>query len=208
MPVRRTIRVVVREDQLAILPDDAGRTDGSAPAGKVVPMKGDTVESLDEFVKQVREHIDGWGMAGDGLYWRPVLVLNVGPTRNAGRATWPGCSRTAASNSRRRNGTQARRKARPMKRVEIEADQMPGQDSFLDVITNIVGILILLVLVVGLRTSRSVHEASNDDAVARVGQRRRAAERSTPPHEIPKRQSANWCSESGSARHETAFREE
>ena len=45
-----------------------------------------------------------------------------------------------------------------MKRVEMEADQMPGQDSFLDVITNIVGILILLVLVVGLRTSRAVHE--------------------------------------------------
>ena len=44
-----------------------------------------------------------------------------------------------------------------MKRAEIEADQMPGQDSFLDVITNIVGILILLVLVVGLRTSHSVH---------------------------------------------------
>ena len=46
-----------------------------------------------------------------------------------------------------------------MKRVEIEADQMPGQDSFLDVITNIVGILILLVLVVGLRTSKSVRNA-------------------------------------------------
>jgi hypothetical protein len=46
-----------------------------------------------------------------------------------------------------------------MKRVEMEADQMPGQDSFLDVITNIVGILILLVLVVGLRTSRAVHSA-------------------------------------------------
>lgn len=46
-----------------------------------------------------------------------------------------------------------------MKRVEVEADQMPGQDSFLDVITNIVGILILLVLVVGLRTSHSVQES-------------------------------------------------
>ncbi|HEX5470562.1 MAG TPA: hypothetical protein VFW73_01690 [Lacipirellulaceae bacterium] len=48
-----------------------------------------------------------------------------------------------------------------MKRVEMEADQMPGQDSFLDVITNIVGILILLVLVVGLRSSRAVHDAPN-----------------------------------------------
>lgn len=49
-----------------------------------------------------------------------------------------------------------------MKRVEMEADQMPGQDSFLDVITNIVGILILLVLVVGLRSSRSVHAKPGD----------------------------------------------
>lgn len=48
-----------------------------------------------------------------------------------------------------------------MKRVELEADQMPGQDSFLDVITNIVGILILLVLVVGLRSSRAVQEAQS-----------------------------------------------
>src|SRR3954465_7669507 len=50
------------------------------------------------------------------------------------------------------------RKGAPMKRVELEADQMPGQDSFLDVITNIVGILILLVLVVGLRSSHAVHD--------------------------------------------------
>src|SRR3954453_17240523 len=52
-----------------------------------------------------------------------------------------------------------RRKEPLMKRAELEADQMPGQDSFLDVITNIVGILILLVLVVGRRTSRSVHDS-------------------------------------------------
>ena len=50
-----------------------------AAAGKVVPMHGDTVQSLDEFVKQVRDQIDGWGIAGNGLYWRPVIILNVGP---------------------------------------------------------------------------------------------------------------------------------
>lgn len=53
-----------------------------------------------------------------------------------------------------------------MKRIEVEADQMPGQDSFLDVITNIVGILILLVLVVGLRTSHSVQESPEMVAAA------------------------------------------
>jgi hypothetical protein len=55
-----------------------------------------------------------------------------------------------------------------MKRVEMEADQMPGQDSFLDVITNIVGILILLVLVVGLRTSRAVHSAPAEQPIEAV----------------------------------------
>lgn len=43
-----------------------------------------------------------------------------------------------------------------MRRVENDADQMIGQDSFLDVVTNIVGIIILLVMVVGMRASQSV----------------------------------------------------
>jgi hypothetical protein len=74
VPVRRTIRVAVQKDQLLISPDA-----GPATAGKVVAMKGDTVESVDEFVKQVRDHIDGWGIAGTNLYWRPVVVLTVAP---------------------------------------------------------------------------------------------------------------------------------
>jgi len=78
VPIRRTIHVVVRRDQIAILPENTAQTD-SAADGIVVPMKGDTVESLDEFVDQVRKHVDGWGIAGDNLYWRPVLLLSVGP---------------------------------------------------------------------------------------------------------------------------------
>lgn len=75
IPVRRTIRVTVGKDQLAILPDSGPATAG----GKVIPMRGDTVEAVDEFVKEVRGHIDGWGIAGTNLYWRPVVVLSVGP---------------------------------------------------------------------------------------------------------------------------------
>ena len=84
-PIRRTIRVEVRENQLAILPDEA--PNGAQPvAGKIVPLQGDTVQSLDEFVKQVRDQIEGWGIAGNGLYWRPVVILKVAPdgTRRAG----------------------------------------------------------------------------------------------------------------------------
>lgn len=73
VPVRRTIRVTVAKDKLMILPD------AGAAGGKTIALKGDTVESVDEFVKQVRDHIEGWGIAGKDLYWRPVVVLNVQP---------------------------------------------------------------------------------------------------------------------------------
>jgi hypothetical protein len=78
VPVRRTIHVVVRNDRLAILPDDAPPSIDT-PSSKVVPLKGDTVEAIDDLVAQVRNEIDSWGIAGEGLYWRPVLVLTVGP---------------------------------------------------------------------------------------------------------------------------------
>lgn len=42
-----------------------------------------------------------------------------------------------------------------MIRHEDDGDAMPGQDSFIDVICNMVGILIVLVMVVGARASRS-----------------------------------------------------
>lgn len=41
---------------------------------------------------------------------------------------------------------------------ESEDIEVAGQDSFLDVVANIVGILILLVMVVGLRVSRETHD--------------------------------------------------
>jgi hypothetical protein len=74
--VRRTIRVVVSNDQLRILPEGATPT---SAGGRVIPIQGDTVQSLDVFVKEVHEDIDSWGMAGTNLYWRPVIVLSVAP---------------------------------------------------------------------------------------------------------------------------------
>jgi hypothetical protein len=95
-----------------------------------------------------------------------------------------------------------------MKRAEVEADQMPGQDSFLDVVTNIVGVLILLVLVVGLRTSHSVRDAPTvaDRAAREQGEQEyrtvynRALSTERNVRELVQRV--------GNARHESAFREE
>jgi hypothetical protein len=46
-----------------------------------------------------------------------------------------------------------------VRRAEENADDMIGQDSFLDVVTNIVGILILLVMVVGMRAGKAAATA-------------------------------------------------
>ena len=47
-----------------------------------------------------------------------------------------------------------------MRIVEEELPDMPGQDAFLDVLTNMVGIIILLVVVIGIRTSRATVRAA------------------------------------------------
>ncbi len=60
-----------------------------------------------------------------------------------------------------------------MRPVEDDADQMVGQDSFLDVVTNIVGILILLVMVVSLRASHSAERSA--EQVARGSEHRQRA---------------------------------
>ena len=57
-----------------------------------------------------------------------------------------------------------------MRRAEDETDQMVGHDSFLDVVTNIVGILILLVMVVGMRASQAVVTAAHTRTVAEAAE--------------------------------------
>jgi hypothetical protein len=55
-----------------------------------------------------------------------------------------------------------------MRIVEEELPDMPGQDAFLDVLTNMVGIIILLVVVIGMRTSRATVKAAVDQVEAAV----------------------------------------
>ena len=55
-----------------------------------------------------------------------------------------------------------------MPRPKHEEDLTAGQDSFLDVITNIVGILIILVMVVGGRVKQVVLGPAPEPSVAAV----------------------------------------
>ena len=76
--IRRPIQVVVRQDQLALLPSRHA-TGGDAATGKVISLNQPLDQISDEFVTALRTRIDEWGLAGSGLYWRPVLKLNIGP---------------------------------------------------------------------------------------------------------------------------------
>jgi hypothetical protein len=82
--IRRPIQVIVRHDRLAILPESNGSTE-PASEGREILLNGPTEHAVDEFVSALRQHVEQWGMAGSGLYWRPVLELNVGPD-GGGRA--------------------------------------------------------------------------------------------------------------------------
>jgi len=55
--------------------------------------------------------------------------------------------------------------------------ELPGQDSFLDVVANIVGILIILVMVVGVRAAHSPRKPPDYDAAEEVQQDQLADER-------------------------------
>ncbi|MGI9428625.1 MAG: hypothetical protein ACR2NM_08205 [Bythopirellula sp.] len=76
--IRRPIQVVVRENQLAMLPSRHA-LDGEAATGRVISLNQPMAQISDELVTALRARVNEWGLAGSGLYWRPVLKLNVGP---------------------------------------------------------------------------------------------------------------------------------
>lgn len=78
IPIRRTIQIEVRGDALAILPE-ASSTKSSAAAGREFPFQDASLAAYEDLLSAVDQRIEDWGMAGQGLYWRPVIELRVGP---------------------------------------------------------------------------------------------------------------------------------
>lgn len=73
VPITRPIRVDLREDRLVLVPE---RGLGGEQRIDLGPQ---TVDSVDEFVSAVWKHIDSWGIAGRGMYWKPTLKVRVAP---------------------------------------------------------------------------------------------------------------------------------
>ena len=71
--VTRPMCVECYADRLVVVSD-------RGPSGdKVVPLGPRTSASVDLFISAVWDQIGAWGMAGRGMYWRPILQVRVAP---------------------------------------------------------------------------------------------------------------------------------
>jgi hypothetical protein len=98
------------------------------------------------------------------------------------------------------------------RRNKDEFAEMPGQDSFLDVLTNMVGIIILLVVVVGIRTSRATIQkaiesvSAIDDSEERVA--REKLEQAKRAALVARSELNDRVQQAVEIRNETALREQ
>jgi hypothetical protein len=72
--ITRPIAVECYADRLVILPD---RGDNAQP--QTFTVQGAMRGSMQQFVSGVWSHMEHWGMAVAGGYWKPVLKVRVAP---------------------------------------------------------------------------------------------------------------------------------
>jgi hypothetical protein len=71
--ITRPIRVECYANRLVVISD-------RGPANnRVVPLGKSTESSIDTFISATWGQMESWGMAGRGMYWRPVLQVSVAP---------------------------------------------------------------------------------------------------------------------------------
>ena len=73
IPLTRPIRIDCYSDRLVIVPEKG------VPGGKVIPLGSRTEDSIDQLISAIWEHMDRWGIAGRGMYWRPILNVHAAP---------------------------------------------------------------------------------------------------------------------------------
>ena len=74
VPITRPIRIDCYPDRLLLVPEE-GLT-----GSKAISLGPETEDAIDGFVAAIWDHMDSWGIAGKGMYWRPVLNMHVAPS--------------------------------------------------------------------------------------------------------------------------------
>jgi len=70
--ITRPIHVRLFADRLEFLPEDG-------VAAKPVRLAVRTEDAIDELISAVWEQMKPWGIGGRGMYWRPILKVEVAP---------------------------------------------------------------------------------------------------------------------------------
>jgi hypothetical protein len=74
IPVMRPIHVECRDDRIVILPEFPG-----GPGQREIPFAGRTTNAVSSLITAIWDRMDGWGIAGKGMYWRPELHVRTTP---------------------------------------------------------------------------------------------------------------------------------
>ena len=72
--VTRPIHVGCYSERLVIYPEK-----GIVAPPRVVAIGQSTRDAIDDFVSELWAHMEAWGIAGNGIYWKPILVVEVAP---------------------------------------------------------------------------------------------------------------------------------
>ena len=70
--IERPIYVVCRSDSFVLLPEK-----GTKQTLQTFRHRGHADRVVDNLVQAVRKRMDSWGIAGQGIYWKPVLKIRV-----------------------------------------------------------------------------------------------------------------------------------
>jgi hypothetical protein len=73
--ITRPIRIACHSDRLVLLPEDRAKE-----KLEVLRVEGQLQDQVDELVSRVWQRVETWGIAGPGMYWKPVLVAEVAPS--------------------------------------------------------------------------------------------------------------------------------
>jgi hypothetical protein len=118
IPLTRPIRVECSRHEFRLL-DDSGRRVETR-----IPVSGDTAAAIDPLVAAVHARVNGWGIAGDRMYWKPQLVLSETAD---GRSRREDLERLLADSGLDTRSNDGRDVIRPLPPIERAASFVPAR---------------------------------------------------------------------------------
>ena len=73
VPFQRSVRIELSPKAITLYSPDPRQSPES------IPFDGSTRDAIEQLVSEIWQHMGHWGIAGRGMYWKPVLNIYVEP---------------------------------------------------------------------------------------------------------------------------------